>query len=1432
MKRQPQLYVRKYGETEWVLLDLYDAEPIKMNLRVQDVTDPTASVSSYSQTFRVPNTTPNGIFFQQVFNVNQTFFDPSKKAQAYINDNGEFYINGNVTLLNVYVNESAGGIEYEISFMAETSDFASQIGVENKGFLTDLDFTQYNHDLNYQNVVGSWYGNLFQGDVLYPLIEWGYGYTGSGQNTSPIQPTISVGAAKSFTSSLNALRIEQLKPALRVKAIWDAIFANTDYTYESDFLGTNTTGAAYQPASAKDFFMNLYVVADAQARAELTNSIGWKGNGSSIYLTSSTQGYGGSLAGEQIRIDSESYDYGNNFNLTPNLNGQEFTISAEGDYSFRFVGNYNSSYGAPISGSPTLIFSLVDSETGDPIPGAQDYYDIAPNTSNGPIDVTLNYYFGQLYLGKKIKFFVKLVGVNLQNPDPWNPNNFYFYVDIFNYTISTIGVPTKVNPSAALPNQIKQIDFIRSIVERFKLVFEPSKTKPKHFIITPWNDWILGGTVVDWTSKLNAEKDVKISPLFQTQSRYVTYKDQEDSDYLNFYYTQSWKQTYGQRNQDSQLEIIKGTKTIEGLFSTLPIAPIGKGTGATGGGPLDIAAETFLIPHIAKDEVTNDGPGKRTPIQPKLRLGYYNPGTGLVNSSVTWYLDNSGGAEAQTKHPLISSYYPSAYGGNTAPKTLDWKQVQGSTDPKTNYLSFQPDLQGPGNIKNPNGLVSADNYNRFWERWYKATYGESRTITLPDGSSKVVNDFSFLFEGNFILNYDDVKNLKFNDIIFVKDAYYLINYINGYEIGKVSECQVQLFKINNLGLPLPNTYQPLTNICFSNVSLCEAECCQIQSAVSTLFVTDPNNLVVGVPLFVDPRATTLASPGWYRYELNVYEVGANGTITTITPVGTSSCSCVPPLFEKTLCYYPTTGGDSCLACCCQDTNVTVWIPDNTATWYTSTVFYSDYLGYGQAADGWYSDGTNFVQVINGRAQQSGSCSSCNCLIYTISPIVLCYGATKCDAVCCTSNISPQYWIDNPDINLATMLYSNQTGTPAAAGYYYNSDQVLEVNALGEITNLLDPADCYPCSNETLKVYYDFYSAVNGTGAFKIEKSFDAINWLPLNNKDLSTVPAQTLYNSNSAIAPTTYVRGSLIYGLQHDTGTFGTTIEQTGVLLNTQNAVKYTPYTYTPPQFSLANQEYRFSVNLTGSNLQCGITGAVALTCTDPDCVIDYYNSVYNVNSDLSVCCDPLTVTDAGFGSVNDATYFIDSSCASGPPPPPACLGCGEFVTESYAGNDYHTYQPYYICNDITSNTIAIEYSSSSRPNRYNLYDLNGSLVATSGWVGYANYPGPWGASLSSSSNGTISYPYEQGLYVVVEAGPADPSNPISDTFTIQIVCNDSCFIYTNYFYSTWIGDYQSCDGTWYYGATVAAGNSICAVNGTVFTISGTPLTQGSACNN
>lgn len=119
---------------------------------------------------------------------------------------------------------------------------------------------------------------------------------------------------------------------------------------------------------------------------------------------------------------------------------------------------------------------------------------------------------------------------------------------------------------------------------------------------------------------------------------------------------------------------------------------------------------------------------------------------------------------------------------------------------------------------------------------------------------------------------------------------------------------------------------------------------------------------------------------------------------------------------------------------------------------------------------------------------------------------------------------------------------------------------------------------------------------------------------------------------------------------------------------------------------------------------------------------------------------------------------------------------CPASLSGTEAGSAFFTYPASYI--DVYNSAIgslAFNYNANDRPNRFNIYDEAGNLVATTGWVGTATYSGPWGASLSVSANGTIIVPRDPGstyYKLVVEAGPAAPVSPISDSWNMSVTCS------------------------------------------------------------
>ena len=120
------------------------------------------------------------------------------------------------------------------------------------------------------------------------------------------------------------------------------------------------------------------------------------------------------------------------------------------------------------------------------------------------------------------------------------------------------------------------------------------------------------------------------------------------------------------------------------------------------------------------------------------------------------------------------------------------------------------------------------------------------------------------------------------------------------------------------------------------------------------------------------------------------------------------------------------------------------------------------------------------------------------------------------------------------------------------------------------------------------------------------------------------------------------------------------------------------------------------------------------------------------------------------------------------------CADCGINQFGNYSPSDYYVYPDTNICNSVSSSNN-LQYYAYDRPNRFTLYDSTG-FITSSGWVGYASYPGPWGSSLSVDPDGIIPFTFASstGRYMRVEAGPADTEIPISDAYEWVLVCQNT----------------------------------------------------------
>ena len=170
----------------------------------------------------------------------------------------------------------------------------------------------------------------------------------------------------------------------------------------------------------------------------------------------------------------------------------------------------------------------------------------------------------------------------------------------------------------------------------------------------------------------------------------------------------------------------------------------------------------------------------------------------------------------------------------------------------------------------------------------------------------------------------------------------------------------------------------------------------------------------------------------------------------------------------------------------------------------------------------------------------------------------------------------------------------------------------------------------------------------------------------------------------------------------------------------------------------------------------------------------------YNTLSPYATA-SPVVITGLENGVAYEGT--IEAACDSGVFSSPVSfsatamsfVSCGATISNSYAGTAYYVYPDVFL--DVYNpaiSQVSFNYDAVDRPNRFQVYDDAGNLVATSGWKGTATYSGPWGSSLSGTTSGVLTItrnPAVTYYKLVVETGPANLSSPINDGYTVGISC-------------------------------------------------------------
>lgn len=557
-------------------LDLFEDEDLLLSNNVTGLFDIGVLPADFTRQIIIPGTKVNNAFFEHVYDISiesPFLFATNIKVPCYVDFDSIYLIQGYIQLNKVNVRANKFIESYEITLYGALSSFARDI---NRNYLTDLStLSSYNHTASYDNITASWSGSLFNGDIVYPLADYGSGY----QFTSGQYELFGMDDVN------GALTVQNFKPAIRIKPVLDAIFNEAGYTYTSSFMN-------------QDWISDVYMVCNNALKYPEFQSVDLEtygkikvgaisGSGSDLSLTSgswTTLPWSNVLSDAQGFYNNNSYKVEKKTNLTGilnlnmnvscSVNNMPGTLSANGTFQIRMLETGSSTPYATTALQSFIFFfdQLQQSRTG----GINQNYEL--QTQFKLYDIPTGSYYFQVRQSPNQPLPTALPLVTV---DPQGTTRSYLQIQQVNQAADgrIMDIPSNMPYGTS---GIKQIDFILGLQKKFNLVIYPNKKKPNEFIIETFNDWYKKGERKDFNKYINLDKNIEVISANNLAVNKLNFGDTLDQDYIAQQFSKAANREYGKTYYiDTTNFYSQGNFEVKTTFASEPLIRVA-GTGLSG----------------------------------------------------------------------------------------------------------------------------------------------------------------------------------------------------------------------------------------------------------------------------------------------------------------------------------------------------------------------------------------------------------------------------------------------------------------------------------------------------------------------------------------------------------------------------------------------------------------------------------------------------------------------------------------------------------------------------------------------------------------------------------------------------------------------------------------------------------------------------------
>lgn len=802
-----QLQVQVEGKNEFI--DLFPDENISLDLSFAEIQDITKKNSAFTKEFNVPGSKNNNYIFNYFFDFNSTPLDwfPQRKFEAQILYNGYIILEGYVRLNNVSIDKV--NKTYNITFYNGVGDVAANIGDK---FLRELDLSYLGHpfvpevylesqlDWNLFPLTGTTDYSYQNGKTFWGLYNIGYNYTASlsaitsnYQGTSNTNIPINSGV-KTITTNialpfLVGETIRLTNPATNnfIQGFIETINGTSISFVPNLGLGTGT----YNVWNIERILPEGQQITDplttpliAFQQPNIPNYFSFSGTPiRNYYFKPSIQVkelYEQIFNQAGYFVDSNFFNtnYFERFYLP--LKFLDETIYTKGAlqpcYTFEFSAN------TPNSGVTCDNGFFSADTTSIYIPSQYQgiytfrvYVELdldfvaCPTTGVYYLDLDVN---GTLYtVASQVAcdefpgtYRVRLGGditLNLNGattltivPPSTTGSYYLFGFQVVNAQRYIVG---NFDYAAEFPdNDYKQIDFITSVNKLFNLVVVPHPSKQKTLIVEPINEYIGKGKILDWTDKIDWDSPIQINPTTNILNGTLNMNFKLDKDSGNQQFNIASNRVFGTfqklLNQDYKDQKID--------FNVIFGSPVDS--------PLNNASNDALticnMAAIKNEEVRGSSIQKYNPYRILPRIVFRGPvipnlnwGENSLPQYQSWWAENQQISYWQEVSRFTT--YPFALSGFS--QYINWNS-EDTTDTIQSHFPTMPDL-----------------YNVYYSDYID-------DITSVD--NKIVS-------AKIYLTPWEIKNLRFDEKIIIKNGYYRINKITGFSLTEPGLCNIELIKL-------------------------------------------------------------------------------------------------------------------------------------------------------------------------------------------------------------------------------------------------------------------------------------------------------------------------------------------------------------------------------------------------------------------------------------------------------------------------------------------------------------------------------------------------------------------------------------------------------------------------------------------------------------